>query len=118
MTINYLNSNAQSESTGKCAQMIRLAINAGGIDITPHPISAKDYGPYLTKYGFLQTNDKFENAKKGDITVIQPYQGQNHSHGHIAMYTGSMWIPDFKQRICGVDPDTGRINLTIRYTGG
>jgi len=36
-------------------------------------------------------------AKKGDVAVIQPYDGGN-PNGHITMYDGNQWVSDFKQR--------------------
>lgn len=86
-------------STGKCATHVRLALVAGGMDTSGNPVSAKDYGPFLTKKEFKAIADAdVEKAAfaKADVVVIQPYQGGS-SHGHIAMYSGTAWISDFEQ---------------------
>ena len=95
--VKYLNSNASPKSTGYCAKSVRLAINAGGIDINPHPISAKDYGASLEKSGFESVLTTNYDPVKGDISVIQPYTNGS-PHGHIAMYNGEQWVSDFMQR--------------------
>jgi type VI secretion system secreted protein VgrG len=44
---------------------------------------------------------------KGDIIVIEAFQGDKkyHKHGHIAMYNGTQWVSDFKQRDMWAGPD-------------
>ena len=39
-------------ATGKCARAVREALEAGGLDTNTRPVSAKDYGPFLTARGF------------------------------------------------------------------
>jgi hypothetical protein len=83
--LDFLNSSAGSISTGACARYVRLAIKAGGIDINPNPVPAKEYGPYLEKYGFTAIDGKTYNVEndpqKGDIAVIQTYTGREGVRG-------------------------------------
>lgn len=116
--VKYVIDNAETGSIGKCARYVRRALEAGGADLSHHPVSAKNYGPTLLRIGFNDffywdgsvgcpvgedktcrvMNQSFQyEAKKGDVIVIQPYD-ENHPHGHIALYTGSQWVSDFKQR--------------------
>lgn len=95
--IKYLDAHAQTGATGKCATYIRQALEAGGIDTTGRPVSAKDYGPFLTLKGFKRVEIKGYQPVSGDIVVIQSYTGGS-PHGHIAMFTGVQWVSDFKQR--------------------
>ena len=85
--VNCLLSNAKSSSTGRCATHLRLAIKAGGIDITTNPVAAKDYGPYLLKYNFRIVSNTDYLPLKGDIAVIQPYK-RGSSYGYITMFDG------------------------------
>lgn len=85
---------------GKCAQYVRCAIEAGGIDTSVHPVSAKDYGPYLQNWGFREISRDHYVPRTGDIRVWQPYSGGN-PNGHIHMFNGSAWVSDF------VEPNLG-----------
>jgi len=96
--VNYLNNNSLEKSSGRCAYFVRQALEAGGINTNPHPISAKDYGSYLIEWGFSTVSRTNYIPIKGDISVIQPYSGGS-PHGHIQMYNGSIWLSDFKQKI-------------------
>lgn len=95
--VQYLNSHAQPESTSDCAAFVRQAISkpAGGGLPMGSTKSAKDYGPQLEAAGFRQVTDG--TLQKGDVAVIQPYPGGN-PNGHMAMYNGTDWVSDFKQR--------------------
>jgi hypothetical protein len=96
--IDYLNENAVPPyGERKCATHVRKGIFAGGIDITPHPVPGKDYGPYLEKYGFKEVSANLYNPVKGDIIVMQSFQGASDPFGHIEMYSGTKWISDFIQ---------------------
>jgi type VI secretion system secreted protein VgrG len=88
---------AKNEATGKCATYVREALEAGGMNTTGRPVSAKDYGPFLKTHGFASVPLASHVPTKGDIVVIQPYKGGS-VHGHIAMYDGNQWLSDFKQR--------------------
>ena len=98
--IATLNSNAstpaelKNKSKGKCATYVRLALEAGGIDTSGHPVNAKDYGPHLTKWGFHEISRTNYKPQIGDIRVWQNYEGGNPA-GHIDMYNGKDWVSDF-----------------------
>ena len=121
--IKHLDESAEHAATGRCARHVRQALEAGGLDLTHHPFSAKDYGPTLLVSGYNKffefqqigpaskgldagnvgishsankANQEYI-AKKGDVAVIQPYQGGD-PNGHIAMYDGAQWVSDFKQQ--------------------
>ena len=86
-------------------------VNGGGLDAAGHwPGDAKNFGPWLEKDGFgpvaiwngdgALSNNVYVpgyTPQAGDVAVIQPYDGGNPS-GHTAMYNGSQWVSDFRQR--------------------
>jgi hypothetical protein len=49
---DYLTSHAHTNSTGWCAQYIRLALESGGFDSAGHPSAACDYDTCLISKGF------------------------------------------------------------------
>ena len=90
---------------GKCAAYVREAIEAGGVHV---PMigsgSAKDYGPRLTRSGFVVQVGTVGFYQKGDVALIDgfsadPAKGiaKGSSDGHLAMFDGKIWISDFKQ---------------------
>ena len=84
---------------GKCAQHVREALRAGGINIPAAGVIAKDYGPVLEKYGFKPldpTPAANYSPMRGDIVVIQ--KTTKNENGHIAIYNGNNWVSDFKQQ--------------------
>lgn len=95
--VKNLVEHAADSSSGRCALFVRQALIAGKVIIHPHPINAREYGPYLTAKGFVAVDAKDYKEVKGDIAVIQPYVG-GASAGHIAMFDGSSWVSDFVQR--------------------
>lgn len=82
--------------TSHCARAIRLALEAGGINTSGHPIPARDYGTSLTRWGFTTVTNSTTEHRKGDIRVWQPTPGGN-SNGHIDMWNGNEWESDFKE---------------------
>jgi hypothetical protein len=109
----YLNANAYSFENYKnkkkkeCAKYVRLAIEAGGIDTSNHPLDAKDYGSYLVKWGYKEISRNGYVPQSGDIRVWQPYSGGNQS-GHIHMFNGNSWVSDF------VEPNPNGPNSSYR----
>jgi len=95
--VKWLTDNALEKSIGRCAFYVRNSLEAGGINTNPHPVSAKNYGPYLIKWGFSNLSLTDYSAKKGDIRVFQPYFGGS-EHGHIDVFSGYQWISDFKEK--------------------
>ena len=49
----------------------------------------------LEKNGYKQIKPAFNRPQKGDIYIIDATS--DHVYGHIAGYTGSEWISDFRQ---------------------
>jgi len=99
----YAIQNAQPSSTGQCAKYVRLAINAGGVALTPTPL-AKDYGQSLIAGGFGSIQQNPQGAGPGayqpaigDVVVFQPYPGQNPPDGHMEIYTPQGFVSDFIQ---------------------
>lgn len=96
----HLRKQAASQSTGKCAYYVRLALEAGGGDTRGHPAEARLWGPTLLRMGFreliVEDADKHKFLQ-GDAVVIQPYTN-GRKEGHIAAFDGIVWISDFIQR--------------------
>ncbi len=93
----YADDHAEATSQGNCAKYVRQALQAGGVNLDKHPYSAKDYGPFLTGQGMLPVPQQGYVPQKGDVVVIQNYRGGD-VNGHIALYDGTQWVSDFKQR--------------------
>lgn len=106
--VEYLNAHAFityiKGQCGRCARAVRLSLEAGGIKTNPHPLSAKNYGNYLKKWGFIEVPVKDYTPIRGDIRVFQNYPGGS-IHGHIDMYNGNKWVSDFIER--GYYPGSG-----------
>lgn len=96
--VDYLNDHAYAKydkaTCGRCARAVRLSLEAGGINTSNRPNSAKDYGPYLQKWGFSTVDRTYYSPLKGDLRVFQNYTGGS-IHGHIDMYNGGQWVSDF-----------------------
>lgn len=96
----HLSANAGKHSQASCAKFVRRALEAGGADTKGHPVSAKLYGPILTRNGFhaitVDSTDSFA-FQKGDIVVMEPVTHGNQA-GHIAGFDGANWVSDFSQR--------------------
>ncbi len=93
----YADDHAEATPQGQCAKYVRKALEAGGADLSKHPYSAKDYGPFLTGQGMQPVPQAGYLPRKGDVVVIQNYRGGD-VNGHIALYDGAQWVSDFKQR--------------------
>lgn len=94
--ITTLDARAGGHSQHACAKYVRIAIQAGGINTANHPLEARQYGPYLHRWGFIQVNPSNYTPARGDIRVFQPYSGGN-SAGHIDMFNGNNWASDFRE---------------------
>jgi hypothetical protein len=73
-----------------------MALQAGGLDTSGHPVSAGDYGPFLERLGAVVVPNENYVPQAGDIAVFA--RNAAHPHGHIQIYDGNQWISDFKQR--------------------
>jgi hypothetical protein len=106
--INHLVSHAHPDSVHRCAEYVRKAMQAGGLNLNDRPGYAGAYADYLPKKGWkkIPLNSKPE---PGDTVVVRPFvdkNGKSHPYGHIAMYAGekgkrggkkSGWVSDFFQ---------------------
>ncbi|WP_151708408.1 CHAP domain-containing protein [Acinetobacter brisouii] len=90
-----LESISARRSSEKCARNVRIALQTAGADVSNHPIAAADWGRTLEKNGYKQIKPAFNRPQKGDIYIIDATS--DHVYGHIAGYTGSEWISDFRQ---------------------
>ena len=81
---------------GRCAKHVRLALEAAGVNSAGHPVSAKDYGPFLRNRGFATVSHAGYVPQLGDIVVIQ--HTSRSADGHIEGFDGTQWISDFVQR--------------------
>lgn len=93
----------RTKSLQKCAKSIRVALQSSGAEIKQHPVAATDWGNTLKKLGFTKIKPQFDEPKKGDIYIIKATS--KHTYGHIAGYSGSDWVSDFKQRTYDVYKD-------------
>lgn len=82
---------------GRCARHVRIALEAGGADLSTRPTYAKDYGPKLLQLGLRVVDQAGYTPQKGDVVVFQAYASQSPQAGHIQMYSGSQWISDTRQ---------------------
>lgn len=93
--LKHLRSRAKVASQNSCAEFTKQAIEAGGITLH-RTNNAKNFSASLSRAGFAELPaDTITIA--GDIVVIQPH-GEDDSIGHMAMFDGSIWISDFRQR--------------------
>lgn len=92
----WLMSHAGTASRHECAKYVREALEAGGLNTTGRPTQAKDYGPFLQTSGFSKISTQGYFPQKGDVVVIQNYPVGNPA-GHIAFYTGTQWVSDYRQ---------------------
>jgi hypothetical protein len=86
-------SRAGPRSLGWCARYVADAIQACGINVARMP-TAVQYGQNLINVGFRQVAGS--PWVKGDVRVINAYRGGNPA-GHIEIWTGSIWVSDFRQ---------------------
>lgn len=114
--ILYLNAHAYpfyiKSKCGHCAKAVRLSLEAGGINTACHPLSAKDYGPYLKDWGFSEVPRNNYVPQKGDIRVFQNYPGGS-PHGHIDMYNGSHWVSDYIEKSSWPGPGYKKHNASF-----
>jgi hypothetical protein len=99
-----------TRSSARCARSIRLALQSAGARFFHHPVAASDWGATLEKIGYTQIDPEFDHPQQGDIYII--HRTAQHSYGHIAGYSGSEWISDFRQASYEVYHET---NLNYSY---
>lgn len=103
--ISYLKNNfILPYGAGQCINHMVPALIEGGITgLNGKPIKAAClYGSILKNLGFVTVN-RTNTYYKGDIAIIQGYDGGKFCEGsgvvcgHIQMYDGKQWISDFPQ---------------------
>ena len=106
----YVTQHAESRSHCCCAWYVMRAMQAGGSTIGILPAWAYEY--VLPFYGFANITDIVDgHYKKGDIVVFPAVKC--HPFGHIAMWNGTQWVSDFKQKsmICAKAYSNARYNI-------
>jgi RHS repeat-associated protein len=94
--VKWMQDNAGSKPTGKCAHVCRLGLDEGGFDSGgQQPIAAGDYGPFLLGRGAGEVPEG-KAAEAGDIAVFD--KTATHKYGHIQIFDGKQWLSDFKQK--------------------
>lgn len=99
---------AASSTTHSCNRAVKSLLTKGGIRYPGESkwIHARDSGALLAELGFsvvasaTSTNQlpKDYTPVTGDVVVVNTgFMGGKHS-GHIAVWTGSSWVSDFRQR--------------------
>ncbi|AYO53192.1 CHAP domain-containing protein [Acinetobacter wuhouensis] len=101
---------SRSTTAHRCARYVRIALQSAGARFTDHPIAASDWGSTLTEIGYKQIRPAFDNPQEGDIYIIN--RTSRHRYGHIAGFTGSQWVSDYRQRSHDVYKDP---NVTYEY---
>ena len=93
--VRHLVNHAQSGTIGRCAAYVADALEAGGFRFARQG-SAYMYrtNGILTGIGYREIS-RPGSFQKGDITVTD--RNSAHPDGHIAMWSGSQWISDFRQ---------------------
>ena len=92
---SFLKNITRQTSTQKCARSIRIGLQSAGAKFKSHPVAAADWGKTLTSIGYRKINLSFDQPRKGDIYIID--RTAKNRYGHIAAYSGSAWVSDFKQ---------------------
>ncbi len=105
----YLQGITRQTSTQKCARSVRIGLQTAGAKFSSHPVAAADWGSTLQKIGYRKINLSFDNPKKGDIYIID--RNSSSRYGHIAAYSGSAWVSDYRQRSHAVYR-----NAKVKYT--
>ncbi len=101
---------SRSTTAHRCAKYVRIALESAGARFSDHPIAASDWGATLTEIGYKQIRPEFDNPQEGDIYIIN--RTSRHRYGHIAGFTGSQWVSDYRQRSHDVYKDP---NVTYEY---
>ena len=63
--VKHLKENAEPGPIGKCATYVRLALQAGGLDMSSRPISAKSLWSFLETLGLEKRRpEKFSTSER------------------------------------------------------
>ena len=109
---------ANYKSIDACAYYVRQAFERAFKKVTGRTFhmqqapAAADYEPGLLKAGFRIINiDKGSKFKVGDVVIYQVTSTS--PWGHIAVWTGEIWVSDYRQR--SIHPDSSYINAIPRF---
>lgn len=105
-------------SINLCARYVRIAFERAFKKVTNQKFdmqqaaAAKDYEPGLLKAGFrvIEIKDDSE-IEKGDVIIYQVTKTS--PWGHIAVWTGKIWVSDYRQE--SKFPDETYHNLVPVY---
>ena len=101
---------SRSTTAHQCAKYVRIALQSAGASFSSHPIAASDWGATLMQIGYKRIEPSFDQPQEGDIYIIK--STSRHRYGHIAGFTGSQWVSDFRQRSHDVYRDS---SVTYQY---
>ena len=103
-----------NRNLGFCWRAVKQAMTAGGLPPVPLPYIERAYMGHkaLVAIGFQAVSGPYQ---AGDIAIFDKVPGK-HDSGHAQMYTGSIWVSDFKQRTFYPWPDHQGYTV-YRYTG-
>ena len=85
---------SRSTTAHQCAKYVRIALQSAGASFSSHPIAASDWGATLMQIGYKRIEPSFDQPQEGDIYIIK--STSRHRYGHIAGFTGSQWVSDFR----------------------
>ncbi len=91
----YAMRNGLDKSTSRCALYVRRALQAAGYKVTPQPSAYMYNNGEMAKLGFKKIPTTNYRPQVGDVVVFN--KTPKNPHGHIAIYSGSQWVSDFKQ---------------------
>ena len=103
--IEHLHERAEPDYTKNCATYVREALEAGGYDMSGHPILAWQYADFLShhpqftplspdQYNYGIDPDKY-GRQIGDVAVFP--KTTKHPKGHIEIWDGKNWVSDTVQ---------------------
>ena len=105
-------------SINLCARYVRLAFERAFKKVTNHKFdmqqapAAKDYAPGLLKAGFKIVDISNDSEiEKGDVIIYQVTKTS--PYGHIQVWTGYIWVSDYRQD--SKFPDSTYYNLIPVY---
>jgi len=94
--VRHLIKNSHAKTTGWCARYVANALEKGEFKFTRQERAYMYHSNrILIGMGYNEISKPI-SFEKGDITVTEA--NEQHEHGHIAMYTGTQWISDFRQK--------------------
>ena len=96
----YVTTHCLSKSYKCCAWYVMKGIIAGGEPCIIAPAWAYRY--ILPCIGFEEIDTADWHEQVGDLVVFPAVKG--HKWGHIAMWNGTQWVSDFKQKNFVVSP--------------